>query len=78
MYNNPTVPKSTILLSRCRILKPCGPIIKPEIISPIKCGIFNLLSTIGANKIINNKIEKISTGFFNGSVISKILSSIIS
>ena len=45
---------------------PCGPIITPEIISPIIAGIFNFRNTIGDNKMINKMVEKIKTGFFKG------------
>lgn len=45
------------------MLKPCGPMITPEIINPMIPGIFNLFNRIGANKIMNNISEKTNTGF---------------
>jgi len=45
----------------------------PAIISPIRWGIFNLLSTIGAKRMINRMVENIRTGLLSGSEKSVIL-----
>jgi hypothetical protein len=48
----------------------------PAIIKPIRCGILNLFRIMGANKMIKSMVEKIRTGFFNGSEKLSILSKI--
>jgi hypothetical protein len=52
---------------------PRGPMMAPAIISPIRCGIRNLLRTIGAKRMIKSMIENIRTGLFSGSEKSVIL-----
>jgi hypothetical protein len=50
-----------------RILNPCGPIITPEMISPIIPGIFSRFSRMGDNRIIKRIREKTNTGLVRGS-----------
>jgi len=53
-----------------RIFNPCGPMITPEMISPIIPGIFSFLSKMGDRRIINKIKEKISTGLIRGKLNS--------
>jgi hypothetical protein len=46
--------------------KPSGPIITPEIISPIIAGILTLRRMMGESKIMKSISEKINTGFWSG------------
>jgi hypothetical protein len=66
MYSSPIVEKRSTAEFFSRILSPYGPIITPEIISPIILGIFNLLSRMGDNRMINRINENMSTGFPSG------------
>ena len=45
--------------------------------SPIKCGILNLLRKMGAKRMIKSIKEKISTGLLSGNVKSNIFNMII-
>ena len=45
---------------------PFGPIMTPEIISPIIDGILTFLRKMGERRMINKRSEKTSTGFFIG------------
>jgi hypothetical protein len=47
-------------------LKPCGPMITPEIIKPIIEGILTFLKIMGESKIMKSNNEKTRTGFFIG------------
>jgi hypothetical protein len=44
----------------------CGPMITPEIISPMIAGIFNLRRRIGDKRIMNSIKENTRTGFLSG------------
>jgi hypothetical protein len=66
-----------MLLSLNIRLRPCGPIIAPAKIRPIRWGIRNLLNSIGAIRIINKITANISTGLAKGSLkLSRILANI--
>jgi hypothetical protein len=55
-----------MLLSLKSRLNPFGPIIAPAIIKPRICGILNLLSRIGAKRIITSMTRNCSTGLVSG------------
>jgi hypothetical protein len=67
------VEKRSTALFFSRKLKPKGPMITPEMISPIIPGILNFRNKIGAKSIINRINEKTRTGFDNGRVNSCII-----
>ena len=66
MYRSPIVEKRSTAEFFAKIFKPCGPIITPEIISPIIPGILIFLSKIGESRIIKSINEKINTGLLKG------------
>jgi len=66
MYNKPIVENKSTAEFFASMFKPGGPMITPDIISPIIPGIFSLLSKIGDSSMMNNTNEKTSTGFFSG------------
>jgi hypothetical protein len=70
IYNKPAVPDKTILLSLSIKFNPNGPITAPAIIKPNKCGIFNLFSRIGANKMITNININFNIGLVSGKDMS--------
>jgi hypothetical protein len=66
MYNSPIVENNStaeFLFIRSR---PCGPIIVPDIISPIIPGILKRLKIKGTRRMINKIKEKIRTEFVKG------------
>jgi hypothetical protein len=67
MYNNPMVENKSTALFFSRMFNPNGPIITPEIISPIIPGILSFCNKIGANRMISRINAKTNTGFENGS-----------
>ena len=66
MYKRPIVENKSTAEFFARILSPCGPMITPEIISPIIPGIFIFFSKIGDNRIMKSIKEKINTGLLSG------------
>ena len=63
----PTLPNSSKLLSRAKILNPCSPITNPANIIPMICGIRNLFNKMGANNMISNTRRNIHVGSVIGS-----------
>ena len=72
MYNKPIVENNFIDPSWSSAPSPInpnpfGPIITPEIMSPIMEGMRIFLSKIGDKRMINRSREKTRTGFLSGS-----------
>ena len=61
------VEKSSTAEFFSKILRPCGPMMTPDMINPIIPGMFNLFNKMGESKIIKRISEKINTGFERGS-----------
>ncbi|MNS30236.1 hypothetical protein D3C72_622610 [compost metagenome] len=66
IYKSPIVENKSTAEFFAKIFNPCGPIITPEIISPIIPGILIFLSKIGESRIIKSINEKINTGLLKG------------
>jgi hypothetical protein len=63
IYSNPMVEKSLTAEFCSRKLMPCGPIITPEIMSPIIPGILSFLNNMGESNIMKRTSENTNTGF---------------
>jgi hypothetical protein len=67
MYKSPMVEKSTIAAFFSKKFSPKGPMMTPEMISPITPGILNFLRIKGDSRIIKRIKEKTKTGLVSGS-----------
>lgn len=66
MYNNPVLESNSKLLVDSIMWNEWGPIIIPEMMSPIIPGTLKRLNKSGENKIMSSVMARISTGFFKG------------